>query len=372
MDNLKRIVLVVGVVLLLMSILVVGCAKPAPAPAPAPVPAPAPAPTPAPAAVEPIKWMWMNMSNSWDARALPQLVEAIETGTGGRLQIDIFLPGEHPYKLGDMLNAVKLGETDVGQVYGGYATAIEPRLGVLDIPFMTPGDIEAYVELYNSFAEGFFDDVWAEWNTTQIIPLFMGAQQFYLKEGWIENWDSLKGKRIRSWSTDVGNMISLLNGTPVQISWGDVYTSLQTGLIDGMVTSFDAAYSNGMLEICKNVVIASTQYVTAPYLVNQDSLAALPADVRDDLLRTIEANTDWYSLGLIRQDGVSLMSAFLTEQIQARPIPTALRQEILNKAYDNIWKPWIERAGPEGADAFNQVAKVLIASGREVPGYTPY
>ena len=58
------------------------------------------------------------------------------------------------------------------------------------------------------------------------------------------------------------------------------------------------------------------------------------------------------------------------DYVQFRPVAKDFREEIVAGSYEAIWKPWIDRAGPEGAEAFNEVAKVIIAKGYEVPGYT--
>ncbi len=71
-------------------------------------------------------------------------------------------------------------------------------------------------------------------------------------------------------------------------------------------------------------------------------------------------------------DGVSLQLAFIVDQVRCAPVPAAFREEIRNHSYEAIWKPWIERVGPKGAEAFNEVAKIMIDMGYTVPGYTPY
>jgi len=311
-------------------------------------------------------------AGTWDATHLRELADAIEVGTSGRLKIATFLAGEHPYGMTDMLQAVSSGETDVGGISGGYSSALEPRLGILDMPFLLPGgDVEIYLEVYDFVSKGFFRKVWDDWNIEMLMPLHWSGQQFYLKEGWLEDWDSFKGKDIRVWSKETASLVTLLGGNPVSISFGEVYTALQTGLIDGLISGIHGCYVNGFLHECRNVVIISCQYATCPYMVNKDSLAALPTDVREDLFKVIEAQKDYFETGLIRQDGMALLSAFLTEGITARSISSTFREEIRAASYEGIWKPWIDRAGQQGAEAFGEVAKLLIDMGYEVPGYNP-
>ena len=54
------------------------------------------------------------------------------------------------------------------------------------------------------------------------------------------------------------------------------------------------------------------------------------------------------------------------------PVEPAIREEIRAKSYEAIWKHWVERTGAGGKEAFNEISKVIIAAGYDVPGYTPY
>jgi len=281
------------------------------------------------------------------------------------------MPGEHPYKGADLPKAIKDDECQITNLSGGYVSGLEPRLAVLDMPMLCPGgDFTTWREIYKGLAESYFKDAWADWNCQELIPHHWGGQQIYLNEGFVENWDSLKGKRVRTWSTDTGKMIELLNGTLVRIDWGEVYTSLQTGLVDGLITSFFGAYSTRLTEVCKNVNMITMQYATVPYCVNRDALNELPPDVKDTLLAVMQDKREWFETGTVMADGLALQVAFLTDQVKCHPVPSEFREEIWRNSYEGIWKSWIENAGPQGEDAFNEVAKILTDKGHEVPGYT--
>jgi len=314
-----------------------------------------------------------SSTGTWDTLNWPELAAAVENATGGRLKIKVFVPGEHPYKGSDLPKAIKDGEAEIVNIAGGYVSAVEPRLAVLDQPMLCPGgDFKTWREVFAILSETYFKDVWADWNCQLLIPHHWGGQQIYLDEGFVENWDSLKGKSLRTWSVETANLIRLLNGTALAIDWSEVYTSLQTGLIEGLVTSFFAAYNTRLTEVCKNINMITMQYATTPYVVNLDALAELPPDVKNTLFEVMEARWDSFEAGTVGADGLALQEAFLTDNIKAHAVPPAFREEITSKAYEGIWKPWMDRVGPEGADAFNEVAKILIDKGFEVPGYTPH
>lgn len=61
-----------------------------------------------------------------------------------------------------------------------------------------------------------------------------GQRSFYMKNGPINGVEDLKGKKIRVMQSETAiKMIKLLGGSPVPMGSGEVFTSLQAGLIDG-------------------------------------------------------------------------------------------------------------------------------------------
>ena len=60
-----------------------------------------------------------------------------------------------------------------------------------------------------------------------------GARFFYTKNTPIRTPEDLKGLKIRVQDMESQTDMMQALGTPVAMSYGDVYTSLQTGIIDG-------------------------------------------------------------------------------------------------------------------------------------------
>jgi TRAP-type C4-dicarboxylate transport system substrate-binding protein len=330
---------------------------------------------PAASAQEPIVWRNAIMcAGTEDAFNWEVLAERVKEATDGRLVIELYLPGEHPYGPADSLQAVRDNQFQITGLTGGYVTGVDPRLGVLDLPMLLPGgDYETFLKVHDVF-DPYLNKVLAEsWNSTVLIHHNWGNQQFFMKrgEGFIENWDSLKGKKVRVWSAEIADLVTLLNGTPVNIAWGDVYTSLSTGLVDGLTTDFFSAYSTRLTELAPDATMMSYMFGTNNYIVSLEALNALPDDVREALLKVMEEQEEWFRTATVQQDGMAIQEAFLTDNIHAHGVPKDFWKEVRTKSYEAIWKPWIERSGPGGAAAFDEVAKVLINLGYDVPGYTP-
>ena len=124
-------------------------------------------------------------------------------------------------------------------------------------------------------------------------------------------------------------------------------------------------------EVVKRGSLLAALYPVISFTANSDALAELPTDVRDSFLGLMADRADWFEEGNIKGEGVALQAMVLLDFVQVHPIPKAFREELREASYEGIWKPWMERAGPEGVAGFNQVAEILINMGHTVPGYQP-
>jgi TRAP-type C4-dicarboxylate transport system substrate-binding protein len=68
----------------------------------------------------------------------------------------------------------------------------------------------------------------------------------------------LKGVRIRVFSAGTASLFRELGAAPLQIPFGDVYTSLQKGTIDAALIGFQGVQSQRMYEIAKFLVIPAS------------------------------------------------------------------------------------------------------------------
>ncbi|SMC39013.1 TRAP-type C4-dicarboxylate transport system, substrate-binding protein [Desulfocicer vacuolatum DSM 3385] len=321
------------------------------------------------------KIVWRNAimcAGTEDAFNWVQLAKDVKKATNGRLEIELYLPGEHPYAPADSLRAVRDNEFQITGLSGGYVTGVDPRLGALDLPMLLPGgDYETFLKVHDVF-DSYLKKVLDErWNAEVLIHHNWGNMQFFMKKGFLEDWDSFKGKKVRVWSAEIADLVTLLNGTPINIPWGEVYTSLATGLVNGLTTDFFSAYSTRLTELAPNLTMMSYMFGTNNYIVNKDALNALPADVKEILLNLMAEKDHEFRTATVQKDGLALQEAFLKDNIKAHGISKGFFKEVREKSYEAIWKPWIKRSGPEGAAAFDEVAKLIIDLGYDVPGYKP-
>jgi len=323
-------------------------------------------------AEEEIQWTMFNAGTgtTWaDKQWKDIIIPDIERITNGRLKIDLLYHGEYPYKDADLLRVVSEGSADI--IKGGIAnwSGTEPRLTIVNMPMFVPcypGDLQ---RVYHKILDTVLKDVFTKWNCHELLTTWMGAQHFYLSDFWIEDFNSLKGKKIRTYSPELDDLVKLLNGTPVRVDGAEVYTALQTGVADGLITGVSYGYDNRYFEVVSNMEATFICDSADAVYVNNDSWNGLPEDMRNVLQNYFDSKREWYEMGQTLQNGLDLIDSFQKFGLKVHPISEELRKEIVKKSYEAIWKPWITRCGEGGEEVFEGVADILKNEGFEVPAY---
>ncbi len=79
-----------------------------------------------------------------------------------------------------------------------------------------------------------------------------GARSFYTVDRPVNTPEDLDGLKIRVQESPTAlNMVTALGGAPTPIAWGELYTALQQGVVDGAENNPPSFYLSGHYEICK-------------------------------------------------------------------------------------------------------------------------
>ena len=79
-----------------------------------------------------------------------------------------------------------------------------------------------------------------------------GSRSFYTKKIPIHSPEDLKGLKIRVMKSVTSvNMVKALGGSPTPISWGELYTALQQGVVDGAENNPPSFFLSHHYEVCQ-------------------------------------------------------------------------------------------------------------------------
>lgn len=182
--------------------------------------------------------------------AMVEFAKEVEEKTGGRIKIKIFPNGQLGSEDENMeqLQAGVIAMTKVSAP--GLATFTE-EFNVFGLPYIFESTEDFYEVMDSKGMRDFFLSTGDDGYVT-LTYYTSGARSFYTKDKPIRTPEDLKGLKIRVQNMkSQTDMMKYLGGTPVAMSYGEVFTSLQTGIIDGTENNETALTTGKHGEICK-------------------------------------------------------------------------------------------------------------------------
>lgn len=296
----------------------------------------------------------------------PELFEQVKEQTGGRLVINTYWAGQHPYAEDDLLKALEDGSAQLAHFYGGYLSSVETIFAADSLPLMFPVDsMEAWKVIsgiWGNFSQdksGVLEKVLQErWNASMVHMVPASPQRFFTVGFEVDNVDSLKGHKIRTYSPEFAKVIQIMGGTPVSLSFSEVYTSLSTNLIDGLITSTAFAESGGFFDHVNTIGKWELTQSTDGLMVSLDALNALPNDVRETFLSIMHASATKPEM-LEVDDNNAIVERLLSEGVIMTVPSDEVRETVKASAKDEIWDPWLATVGAEGQELLDQINSLM-------------
>lgn len=193
-----------------------------------------------------------NNENDFIADGIKLFAQRVGELSDGELKVDIFWSSQ----LGgarEMVQGVASGSIDMQMDVIELLVTLEPRIGVLSLPLVFR-DKRHFVSFLGSDV---FGDMLATLESKGIVfPDREGLQDPQVAENWVRPYDrglvsnkpvftpaDLDGFKIRMYESEIPIKSWEALGASVQVvPWPDVYTSLATGLVDGLTGTITDNY----------------------------------------------------------------------------------------------------------------------------------
>lgn len=188
------------------------------------------------ASAEPLRLAhWVPPQHTLTASTIEPLQAAVaESG----LEIAVYPGGElGAGPLEQYVRAVT-GVADITWGLQGYTSTQFPRTMISELPGALPEGMTGYDMIWNAQEAGLLD---GEFPGTVPLALWLSEPNVLIMRGHdIRQPSDLEGLKIRVSGSAAAAAVEALGATPVQMPAGQIYNSLQTGLIDGVITGASA------------------------------------------------------------------------------------------------------------------------------------
>lgn len=223
--------------------------------------------------------------NDEDYDGLVVFKNYVESASNGAIAVELFIGTQLCSKGAECLQGVADGSIDVYISTSGGAAGIFPYVQILDVPYLMSDDRIAEHVLSGDFTRKLRDMALKDSGgkiRLMTIGNTGGWRNFANTKRRVQNPGDLKGLKIRTVVADLPQeLVKALGASPTPIPWPELFTSLQTGVVEGS--------KNGITDIMgMKFPDAGLQYVTldghaymgALWWMSNDKFMAMPEGLR--------------------------------------------------------------------------------------------
>jgi tripartite ATP-independent transporter DctP family solute receptor len=238
----------------------------------------------------------------WYDLFIPKLKEAV----GDQIAIKFF-PDNQLGQEADVANQVKLGVVDAILVGTSIWTNLVPEFGAFDLGYLFQ-DFAHQRRACETPEGAALGELLAQKAGARVGAWGrnLGARNFLTKVAF-KGPDQLAGKKIRSLpSPIVTETVKLMGAAATPMAFGEIYTALQAGVIDGLEHDAPTILSSKFYEAAKYFTL--TRHIYTPFccFLSERTVKKLSANLRDGLMTAVKGATNehWDRAAKIEADAV--------------------------------------------------------------------
>ncbi|MCA8928501.1 MAG: TRAP transporter substrate-binding protein [Alphaproteobacteria bacterium] len=313
---------------------------------------------------------WGNLSH-WKERESRFWNKDLPEASGGALTANA-----KPYtELGlsgfEVMRLLKLGVYDAVHGLAAYTSQDSPAMEGMDLAGIVQ-DIDTYRKVSDAYRNVLTRELNDKYNAKLMMIYAWPSQQLWCNLGdkSITNVSlkDLKGKKIRTYSTTLGDFIEGLGASAVTIAFAEVVPALQKGVADCGITGTLPAYNAKWYQVVTHNIRVRVGFTNSYLAMNNKTWASLKPDAQalfDKMMPTFEDEM-WKATAIANQEGMDCNAAGpcpLGDPGGMVPIEPsdADKAELRDIVQNVVVKRWAKRCGTQTCiDEWNDTVGKIV------------
>ena len=227
-----------------------------------------------------------------------KFIELVDQYTNGTVKIEL----HNNAVLGDESACADMLQLDTLDLCRISTNGIAPTCNaynVFSLPYVFASDEAKYAALDGEFGQTLTKTLLDETGLVNLTYFVSGPRSFYTVNKPVNSVADMKGLKLRTQDDAIMiSMMKALNAAATPMNYSEVYSALETGVIDGAENDFTSYYSSGHYEVAK---FYSLDMHTAPsslVVMSAGAWASLSAEQQDAVMKAA-AEASAYQRGLV-------------------------------------------------------------------------
>lgn len=282
-------------------------------------------------------------------KAMLSMAERVKAKSEGRMKVEVF-PSEQLGTEKECIEALQLGYLAMTKTSSAPMEGFIPKMKIFGVPYLFR-DADHFWKVLNGPIGKELLLAGEPKRLRGLCYYDAGARSFYTKDRRIETPADLTGLKVRVQNSIMSmKMVQAMGGSPTPISFGELYTALDQGVVDGAENNAPSLRTSRHYEVCKyyildehtclpDIVVISTR-VWNHMTPEQQTILQEAADESVVYQRQLWDEAEKADLKVVEEAGVNVI----------RPDKGPFRE-----AVRSVWK---EFEGTEIGDLINRIQEV--------------
>jgi tripartite ATP-independent transporter DctP family solute receptor len=201
-----------------------------------------------------------NQANDSITLAAKELARLVDERSGGRIKIEVYAGGQ----LGghaNVIQSIQAGTLEMGRTQFGYlADAGLKKLAVFSLPFMFSGIDHARATMHGTVGSSMLEEIKKDVGVIGLGYLVTYPRHFFFRSKDVQSLKDMKGLRLRVQPGALYvEMVQAFGASATPIDFGELYTALQTGVVDGAEQPLKGFVNNQFPEVAKVLTLTAHQ-----------------------------------------------------------------------------------------------------------------
>ncbi len=277
--------------------------------------------------------------------------DLVEKRTNGKVSITIFPHGT----LGGDIQAADSVQMGIAQMaltgtFGLYD--YNPKWAVLDLPYLFTSYEDIDKIIYGAIGKELMDEPVG--NAYVLGFMENGFRHVSNNKRPITTLEDMKGLKIRTMQAPVHvSAFKAMGASPTPLPFGELYTAMQTGVVDGEENPPSLFYAMKFYEVQKYFSKTTHVYLAGMTVINKPFFDRLPADIQK-IIKTSFVEAAEFQRELVRKDDAEKLEILKTKL----KVNDVSKEEIkrMKKATRPVYEEWADKIG---RDFLNKTFKEL-------------
>jgi len=267
-----------------------------------------------------------------------EFARLVKERSNGRIQIEVY-PSSQLGEEKAAIEQVQFGAIDITRVSISPLSAFVPAFDALQMPYLYRSADHMWKVLKGPIGKQFLTSL----EPSGFVGLCWyesGARSFYNSKRVVKTPADLKGMKIRVQQAPLMmDMVTALGAVPTPMDFGEVYSALQTGVVDGAENNWPSYYSTSHYEVAKYFTLDEHTRVPEIMIASKISMDKLSKADQELIKQAAWDSMDyqiqqWALYEKVAQDKIRANGNIIT------PVPD-------NSAWQAAMKPMYDKLSPD-------------------------